>query len=443
LLLLPLSLSQAQNTPWEVVVYAEGSNALQVLRADGISLTIGAGSRPLHIGSYPSTPLVAISPARRALAALNFTPYQPLSVTIAAFGSCCKTVSIRVDATVQAQIGSFSPNSRRFAVSYAAVPDESSNVVESGIATVDVELGAVISRLDMNGSIALLRGWGDEGIDYLPVCYACDMPPAGSLSRWNPDTDEVTRDVGYYDAAQDTLAVTGETITPARRPDFPLPIADNTFTQNVVTFGDDARVIYYNPNDLPINSAHWVADGWDVLVEHPNSTVLLDRAGMKKSVNAGDHFLVGTPDGWLATRDNNGATEVVHHTLANLDGRVIARFYHPITVVQATPLGATASRGGFPDVPSPISRITCPDALPPRLFGGGKGRAISGGVNLRREPSLTAASIATINNEIFDVIGGPVCDPTGIAWWQVGLGGLRGWMAESSDGVYLLQPVLH
>jgi len=129
--------------------------------------------------------------------------------------------------------------------------------------------------------------------------------------------------------------------------------------------------------------------------------------------------------------------------LTKLDGKVIARFYHPITVVQAPPLGATATQGGFPDIASPVRQIACPNALPPRLIAGGKGHVISGGVNLRRDPSVTGSSIVMITSEVFDVIAGPNCDPTGIAWWEVGLGGLRGWMAESKDGVYLLEPVLH
>ena len=344
-----------------------------------------------------------------------------------------------------ANIGSFSPNGRRFAVSYLAVTDEAARQFVSGIVTVDVELGAVIDRLESNlgGDYALLRGWDDEGIRYLPLCYGCDPLAAGTLRSWNPDTGSVTTNVGYYDAAQDELAVTGETITPARRSDFPLPISDTTRIDNVLTFGDDARVIYYNPNSLQIVAAHWVADGWEILVEHSNGATLLDRAGVKHAIAVDDQFLVGTPDGWLATRSVNDAVEVVHHTLANLDGIVIARFYHPITVVQAPLLGATATHGGFPNVDSPVRAITCPNALPPRLIAGGKGRAISENMNLRREPSMIAATTATITTEVFDVIAGPNCDPTGIAWWQVGLGGLRGWMAESKDGVYLLEPVLH
>ncbi|MBI1259247.1 MAG: hypothetical protein GC204_17410 [Chloroflexi bacterium] len=447
-LLLPLLVSaQAATTDWQVVVYADGSNALKVLSSAGVVQSIAAGSLPLHVGTFPNAPLVAITSDRRALAALNFISNQRLTVTIADHGTCCKTVRLADAGVVLANIGSFSPNGRRFAVSYLAVTDEAAHQFESAVVTVDVELGAVISRLEnrqIGGDYALLRDWNDDGIDYLPLCYGCDQPPAGSLARWNPDTGDVTSNLSYYDTTQDTLALTGETIAPGHRPDFPLPIQNADSAQNVLTFGDSARVIYYNPNSLQITSAHWVADGWEILIEHPDGVMLLDRAGAKHPINSGDTFLVGTPDGWLGTRAGvSDSIEVVHHTLTNLDGKVIARFYHPITVIQAPALGATATQGGFPNIASPVRAITCPNTLPPRLIAGGKGRVSSGGVNLRRDPSLTSSTIVMITTEVFNVIAGPNCDPTGIAWWEVGLGGLRGWMAESKDGVYLLEPVLH
>ncbi|MFN8450473.1 MAG: hypothetical protein U0521_18280 [Anaerolineae bacterium] len=447
LLLLPLVVQAQDAAGWRVVVFAEGASALQVLSSQGVTQTIQAGSLPLHAGTLPSAPLVAASSDLRALAALSFTPGGRLTVSIAAFGTCCTTLRLANDGVALANIGGFSPDGRRFVVSYLVVTDEAARQFTSSVVTVDVELGAVVSRLentDIGGDYALLRGWNDAGIDYLPLCYACDQPIARSLSRWNPDTGEVTRGVGYFNVEQDVLALTGESIRPAHRPDFPLPMqTDAEGVDNVLTFGDDGRVIYYNPRSLQLDDAYWVADGWEVLIEHPDGAMLLDRAGAQHPVTSGDQFLAGTPDGWLGTHEVNGVYEVVNHTLTNRDGTVIGRFYHPVVVLQAPDLGATASRGGFPTVASPVARIACPNALPPRLFAGGKGRAISGGVNLRREPSLTSASIGVINSEIFDVIGGPNCDPTGIAWWEVGFGGLHGWMAESKDGAYLLEPVLN
>ena len=61
LLFLPLTARAQDAAPWEVVVYADGASALQVLSAQGVSLTIPAGSLPLRVGAFPSAPLVALS----------------------------------------------------------------------------------------------------------------------------------------------------------------------------------------------------------------------------------------------------------------------------------------------------------------------------------------------------------------------------------------------
>lgn len=449
ILLLPLAVSAQENAGWQVVVYADGANALQVLTADGIANSVSAGSLPLRVGSFPSTPLVAVTPDLRALVSLNFIPGSSLNVMIAAFGSCCKTVQLADTGVMIAQTGGFSPDGQHFVVSYLIVTDEATNQFDSAIVTIDVEQGTIVSRLEraqIGGDFAWVRNWGEEGITYLPFCYGCDRPPSGALARWNPENGSTTLDVGFYSTAQDVLASSGETLEPARRGDFPLPISEAAqTTPNVLTYtnNDTLRVIYYNPRSLVIEGAHWVADGWQVLIEHPNATILLDRSGVQRSVSTDTKFLVGTPDGWLATRTIADAIEVVHFTLADLDGEVVGRFYHPVAVLQASALGETASRGGFTDAVSPINQITCPNALPPRLVVGGSGRVISGGVNMRREPSLTAPEVFMITTEVFTVLAGPNCDPTGIAWWEVGIGGVHGWMAESKDGVYLLEPVLH
>ncbi len=442
LLILPLAVRAQETSNWEVVVYADGANALQVLTADGVSRTIPAGTLPLHVGTFPSAPLVALSPDRRVMAALNFRPGQRLSLSIASGGSCCATVRLSQYGVAEANIGSFSPDEHLIAVSYLAPIDAAALQYEAAIITVNVDQGIAISRLDgtrFGGDYALLRGWDADGIEYQPICRTCVLPPSGEVMRWDPVADVVTPNVGSYDSAQDTLALTGETIIPARRPDFPLPLQGGS-SPNVVTMSDDARVIYYNPNDLQVNAAHWVADGWQILVEQPSGDVLLDRAEMKTPITVDDQFLVGTPDGWLGTRAVADALEVVHHTLTDIAGSDIARFYHPITVLQSTPLGATASRGGFGGAASPVSRITCPNGLPPRLVAGGQGRTV-GGVNLRSTPALTANIITQITTQVFDVVSGPNCDPTGVVWWQVKIGGLQGWVAESQNGQYLLQPV--
>ncbi len=442
LLLIPLS-ARAQSD-WQVVVFEEGAQAVKVLTPDGVRLSVPVGTLTLHAGTYPSTPLAAVADDFHAAAALNFTPNQPLTVSIAASGSCCKVVRLSRQPVVVANIGGFSPNGRRFAVSYLAATDAHGQY-QPAIVTVDVELGAVVDTLSgaqIGGDLAVLRGWNADGIVFMPACYNCDQPAAGSLSRWNPSTDEVTTDVGYYSLKRDVLALTGEFIAPARRADFPLPVSGDQ--PNVVSYGDHGRVIYYNPRHLIVDGAHWVADGWQILVEHPDAAVLLDRVGVQRPAPAGEQFLVGTPDGWLGTRPNTGGVvDIVHHTLGDLDGKVIARFRGQVDVLKAPALGATASSGGFPEVQSPVQRLNCPNTPPSRLFVGGQGRVIVGGVNLRKLPIMASDTIAVVTTEVFTVISGPNCDPTGVAWWQVKVGSLQGWMAESHNDTYLLEPVFN
>ncbi len=447
-----VTVSAQETAAWSLLAFSEGAQVIRELTPAGVSASIPTGSIVLRAGSFPSTPLVAISADRRALAAVNFTPGDRLTVSIAAFGSCCKSISLASAGTMIAQIGGFSPNGRRFAVSYLTVTDEAARQFESAIVTIDVELGAVVDRLtsdQIGGDFAWVRGWNDDGIEFLPFCYGCDRPLSGSLSRWLTATGEVTRDVGFYNAAQEVLPSSGEALQLARRADFPLPISQDIGAQpNVLTYDDGSgvRAIYYNPASLLIDSAHWVADGWQVLVEHPNATMLLDRSGVKRSIPTDDKFLVGTPDGWLGTRPlpgGDGIIEVVHHTLTNLSGTAIARFPGAVVILSAPPLGASASRGGFPDAVSPVARLTCPNALAPRLYAGGSARVVSGGVNMRRQPAVSAPEVTMVTDQLLSVISGPNCDPTGIVWWEVGIGGVRGWMAESNDGVYLLEPVLN
>ncbi len=312
----------AQDAPdWGVAVFAEGTQGVTVLAADGVSSTFTVGF-PLESGTFPSAPLAAISADRHALAALDFIPGGRLIVRIAAGGTCCTALTLAREGVALAQIGGFSPNGRRFAVSYVTVTDAASNTFTSTIAVIDVELGVVVTTLErgqIGGDTAWLRGgWNDDGIGFVARCYGCDDPASGSLARWNPETGDIQRDLGRERLNQDRLALTGETLATTRRPDYPL-LTNGGDVPNVVTY--NARVIYYNARSLEIDSVHWVADGWQVLIEHPDRTVLLDRTGVKRELTLDDQFLVGTPDGWFGTRSLAGsdAVEVVHHTLTDLD----------------------------------------------------------------------------------------------------------------------------
>lgn len=91
--------------------------------------------------------------------------------------------------------------------------------------------------------------------------------------------------------------------------------------------------------------------------------------------------------------------------------------------------------------PSVNTNPACP--LPPRMVVGQTG-IVDDSVplpnRLRSSPSLSGAQIGLMRpNEIFTVIGGPVC-ANGILWWQVNYNGREGWTAEGQGGAYYIRP---
>lgn len=86
----------------------------------------------------------------------------------------------------------------------------------------------------------------------------------------------------------------------------------------------------------------------------------------------------------------------------------------------------------------------CGNALPPRLIAGQQGRVtIDTGffLNLRATPGLNGDEIIQLaNGEGFHVVEGPQCVDN-LNWWQIEQFGLSGWIAESTNRDYLVEPV--
>lgn len=107
----------------------------------------------------------------------------------------------------------------------------------------------------------------------------------------------------------------------------------------------------------------------------------------------------------------------------------------PVTPTATTPPGNA--------VPTPAQAVACPGFLPSRLRVGGMGRVTPGAPNnLRSQPSVSASLIGQIpGGATFQVLAGPLCDPAGIAWWQVNFNGLIGWTVEGQGNVYWVEPI--
>lgn len=87
--------------------------------------------------------------------------------------------------------------------------------------------------------------------------------------------------------------------------------------------------------------------------------------------------------------------------------------------------------------------LYCPNALPPRLGTLTANRVLPGaGAQLiRSEASPTAAEVGSLPEDTpFAVTSDPLC-VDGTVWYAVEVEGLTGWVAESADGSYLMEPL--
>lgn len=171
----------------------------------------------------------------------------------------------------------------------------------------------------------------------------------------------------------------------------------------------------------------------------------------------------GTSDGYLVINDA--------HTLMYTNGFMpntaltIAQLTATSDVVYVTPIGvnfALDSLGGggnqaivnTPTVPAPVvvtitplpptetpaAPTDCSDAPGQRVSIGVQARVIPsvGGLNLRTNPN--GAIILTLTGgDVFDIIGGPICDG-GLYWWQIDRSGTIGWVAEATSSDYFIEP---
>jgi hypothetical protein len=85
--------------------------------------------------------------------------------------------------------------------------------------------------------------------------------------------------------------------------------------------------------------------------------------------------------------------------------------------------------------------------VPSRLSIGDTAQVVQR-LNMRSDASITAPILQTNSVDTrVEIIGGPVCTPTGESaylWWQIRLAsGAEGWSAESplNEATYLLEPV--
>lgn len=409
---------------------------------------------------------------------------NPVAIYDLQSNSCCVYVEPPMNDIAMYTLGGFSPDSSRLALSWIGFHDRNTYDWAGGILTVDAATGTPAQSLTMEQAstalnlgyeapFATLGSWRQDGIRFIPNCYACEPQFEGEWAIWEPDTNVLSPGSGEYFSFSfgEMLLTTGESIYAGQSPQFPvsqepafLPIPNVVYyTQSgpMPTFNQvsNAPVIFYDENQVDLSGyAHWVLDGQAVLVT-PYATdgwTLLFRDGSRQDVfiPPTSTFLAGTPNGWLALVDDPNGSVLTLYTVegAEVLGTPLSIALPDnqyLRVIDAPELGASVTTlGGFASVQPlfpPLSASgTCPNLLPTRLTVNTTARVTPGDPNrLRADPTTNGAIVGEIpGGAEFYIINGPICDDAnGIVWWQVGYNNLVGWTAESLGDTYFVEPV--
>lgn len=168
----------------------------------------------------------------------------------------------------------------------------------------------------------------------------------------------------------------------------------------------------------------------------------------------------GTPDGYLLITNTDGLFYSSTFTPETMVG--LAQLTPNSRIAYLTPVGASAGLAPLPAVGNSIIAITpttvsavdvapitstpavvensCASALSPRVFVGGMGRVMldTPTLNVRQQPGSTIVTTFGAGTTFY-VTGGFQCAQD-LMWWQIERYGTVGWVAESLNGRYLIEP---
>ena len=505
MLLLSGTAAGAQPATREAALYTErvdaaGRHGEVLFVADDGTLSSVPVPAAFYPAGYPDTVSLselALSPDGTKLAGSFYSMgggnALPIMIADLTLGSCCVVLAAPMGAIYAYDLAGFRPDGAQIALSW--VGEVAGDFpYTGGMLTADTASGAIVQMATMAEAMAgrgdeglaiwaLMGGWTETGILWSPNCYACEGAFEGEYSLWLPHkTSFITHSGVYFSPFADTLAGTGETLYAGQSPAYPVsPEPAMLPIPNVIqylpggvlpTFAalGTAPVVFFDPATLDLGAgAHWVTNGTNFLVT-PNNTAtwtLKDRVGGAQSVPVmtGSRFLLGTSAGWLAMNPGDVQTELVRFVAspAGSFGAVIDRTAGTTAnsrgyIVLDTPdLGAGVTPTVPPTVPPsavviptlpPAVAVTpgsvqCPGFLPSRLVPGQLARVTPGDPNnLRALPNVSAPLVGRMpGGAEFTVMTGPVCDPAGMAWWQVTYNGLIGWTVEGQGGTYFVEPL--
>jgi hypothetical protein len=457
MLALPVSHAQSPSPVWEVVLLDHGSDQLVRLTPGGV-----AESRNLP-RQAPESPYSSalLSPNRQYLVLLEHTDGGvSLMVANLATQSCCVTVPSPIGNSLEGYwMGFFSPNSTQFVMGFAGSQTTGQTFKQlGGLMIVNAADGSIAAQLNAEAySSATLTpaGWTDQGILFYPNCWGCEPAYDGFYNLWNPVTNTTQITTTYFNNFfGDRLAGTGEFLYTRDRVDYPAdPNAAGFFPPaNVVeyyplgqpsTADASGQVVYFNPNNLNLPTAHWVANGQAMVMVNVDTGLaeVVTRRGGQFQVNTlpQPDWVLGTPDGWLVAK--GGAIQHFIYQNEQVTSRSLATLTGPLQILEKPRLGDGVTPGMSVTVPPPQA-VTCPGFLPSRLRVGRMAQVTPGTPNnLRNGPGLNFQKIGEIpGNGVILVRSGPQCADN-MAWWEVDYQGKIGWTSEGTGNSYWIQPM--
>lgn len=406
--------ADAQSADWEVVLHAYATHELLILTPDGVRETIALPEElPTNLELSPDRRYIAFESPDSTYEYVSASYIQVYDLET---NTCCRTV-IHNEAPPEGlvnpyfRVNAFNPeDSSQLLLTYSATASEESDEQSSwgniGLMILNVEtleIVAVKPIVHYVLDISTVR-WLPQGILWDSLWI---QPPGGAgklfiLSKpsiWKPgisDKEVVNYPILHTNNGRmrmgEWLDLTGEYILRSYEDVYPVDPDFDMF----------APVLHYQPAQAEIHAppqrifanlpgsnypdnlnnsfeqARWVADGNAIFMRFrdergdslENATLLLrDGSTMEVDFPIWQHFLTGTPDGWLSYDNFQMFTPDdklhIHHYQLNGDTVTVSSLieyerqginFFGFDILQSTPLGATASPEPFPTVPLPVSR---------------------------------------------------------------------------------------
>lgn len=464
--------AQAQSPGWQAVVYDEEAQTLFIITPEGVQAGFPSADFEWLLagfnepGSFPREyPHVAVDGTY--IAALDSR--QILIGNLAE--GCCVNVQNPVPSYLREQgieaeetgLGGISPDGSLVVVYYVEQDRSTSPTLTTygELIAINTADSSVVDTLPFgNGSQVApdFYYWGEDGLHFDLNCFLCTH---GSLVQehivWQPGGSFISYTGNQFEQGS-YLPATGELIEARLNRDYPSgsqegPVA----TPNVITyrpgFSDSPTVIYANPAQPHVFQPEWVLNGNAFLVRYgggARTMTIVYRNGSSQDFELPDgvSFLMGTPEGWLAKRFEDG---MILHFASPTDYQELGQV-NPESILRVISAPILGENTDLPPMQSALGTVIptavpdCSDDTPSRLRIGQTARVTftdGSPLNLRDGAGSEGNLLLKMpEGTVFTVLEGPACIG-GVNWWQLQLeDGTSGWASEGANGDYYIEPYI-